>query len=124
MTQKEIKHESYKILLNIFNKDIKKVQEKIEKNSKSREAHKLSINVKGYEVSKESDLDDLIAGDVINSTQYLRYQKKLRDVQQSVKYDNNEEVLNFVIKCLGNVKSSCEQDIYLIEHPEEDWKHR
>ena len=121
MTYKGIKYEGCKMLIKILEKDVEKINVKLKTNNQKREEHKLSINVKGYEVSKESDLDDLIAGDVINSNQYLKYQKKLRDIQKSVKFNNNEEVLNYVLECLNNLVYSLKNDIYLIDHPEEDW---
>ena len=103
MTNKDIKYEGCKMLLKILEKDKEKINEKLKNNSQKREAHKLSINVKGYEVSNEKDLDDLIAGDAINSNQYFKYQKKLRDIQNSAKFNNKEDVLNYVLKCLDNL---------------------
>lgn len=124
MTNKDIKYEGCKMLLKILEKDKEKINEKLKNNSQKREAHKLSINVKGYEVSNEKDLDDLIAGDAINSNQYFKYQKKLRDIQNSAKFNNNEDVLNYVLKCLDNLTFSLFNDIYLIEHPELDWHNK
>lgn len=121
MEEKEIKYEGSKILLKILEKDKEKIQKKLNNNSQKREEHKISIIVKGYEVSTERDLDDLIAGDAINSNQYCKYLRKLRDIQQQVKFNNNEDVLKYILKCLDNLTFSLNDDIYLYEHPEEDW---
>lgn len=121
MTNTGIKYAGSKMLLKILEKDKEKITEKLNKNSQKREEHELSIKVKGYEVNTEKDLDDLIAADVINSNQYFKYQKKLRDKQNSVKFNNNEEVLNYVLHCLDTLTFSLKDDIYLIDHPEEDW---
>lgn len=121
MTEKEIKYEGSKMLLKMLEKNKEKIYEKLNNNSQKREEHKISIVVKGYEVSNERDLDELIAGDVINSTQYSKYLRKLKDIQQQVKFNNNEDVLNYVLKCLDNLTFSLEDDIYLYEHPEAEY---
>ena len=120
MTEQEIKYEANKMLLKMLEKDKEKIYEKLNNNSQKRKEHKISIIVKGYEVSNEKDLDELIAGDVINSTQYCKYLRKLKDIQQQVKFNNNEDVLNYILKCLKNLTFSLQDDIYLYENPDAD----
>lgn len=74
------------------------LQTKLDKLIVSREKAKKTMVVKGYDVSSESDLDELIAGDVINATQYDTYLERLRKLQKEVKFDDEQEALESAIE--------------------------
>lgn len=111
-----MKQEVYKRELEYIAKALDKVindlQAKLDKSISNREKAKKTMVVKGYEVSSEAELDELISCDVITSAEYIRYQEKLRKLQKEVKFDEEQEALKAAIDYFkrewSNAKSELE----------------
>lgn len=110
-----MKQEVYKSELEYITKALDKVindlQAKLDKSISNREKAKKTMVVKGYEVSSEAELDELISCDVITSAEYTRYQEKLRKLQKEVKFDEEQEALKAAIDYFKRERSNAESEL-------------
>lgn len=98
MVNKEVFKEECNIVLAELNKAITNLENKLKKLEEKRESDKKAIQVKGYEVTEESELDELISSDVITSDEYYKYLDKLHKVQKEVTYKQKKEAIELALK--------------------------
>lgn len=77
-------------------------------NNSVREHKEISLNIKGYDVSSESDIQELYGCAVITSSEYDKYILKLHEAQQKDTDDFQKEYYEAIIRMFNKLIENLE----------------
>ncbi len=96
-------------LILILKRNLTKYQKDYEKFKNGMKEHKeISLNIKGYDVTTELEIQDLYGYAVITMSEYKRYITKLQEAQSKTSDDFQEEYYQAVIGCINNIINNLE----------------